>query len=98
MQENRYLRRLNKLRWTINRWLQVYKGLDSSFKKGLIDQATRDLDFVSEEILQCKSDPFTEHRYTRNQLLEFNKLYTLYKLSDEYSSPTAYASEYTEVR
>ena len=91
MQENRYLRRLNKLSWTINRWIQIYKAT----RPNHLSDANRDLDFVNEEVLQCKSDPFTEHRYTRNQLLEFNKLYNQYKLSDEYSSPTAYASEYS---
>ena len=88
---NRYIGRLRKLRWTINRWIQVYKV---TAHPSHLEQANRDLDFIDDEI-SCIIDN-TSRCYTRNQLVEFNKLYKLYKAEDEYSSPTAYANEYTE--
>ena len=93
---NRYIERLRKLRLTIYRYIQVYKGFDSCLKKEVLEDATRDLDFIDDEITCIIHN--TSRCYTRNQLVEFNRLYNQYKLSDEYSSPTAYASEYTEVR
>ena len=89
---NRYIARLRKLRWTINRYIQVFKGLDSCLKKELLEQAYRDLTFIDDEITCIIHN--TSRCYTRNQLVEFNRLYNQYKLSDEYSSPTAYANEY----
>ena len=88
---NRYIDRLRKLRWTINRWIQVYKV---TAHPSHLEQANRDLDFIDDEI-SCIIDN-TSRCYTRNQLVEFNKLYKLYKAEDEYSSPTAYTNEYTE--
>jgi hypothetical protein len=86
---NRYIDRLRKLSWTINRWIQVYKV---TARPDQIEQANRDFIFIADEI-SCIIDN-TSRCYTRNQLVEFNKLYNQYKLSDEYSSPTAYANEY----
>ena len=89
---NRYIDRLRKLRWTINRYIEVYKGFDSCLKKELLERANVDLDFVSDEVVSCIHH--TSRCYTRTQLVHFNKLYKQYKLSDKYSSPTAYANEY----
>ena len=89
---NRYIDRLRELRWTINRYIQVYKGFDSCLKKELLERANRDLDYVSDEVVSIVND--TSHCYTRNQLVHFNKLYKQYKLSDKYSSPTVNANEY----
>ena len=85
---NRYIGRLRKLRWTINRWIQIYKQT----RPNHLDQANRDLDFIDDEI-SCIIDN-TSRSYTRNQLVEFNRLYNQYKHTDEYSSPTAYAEQY----
>ena len=89
---NRYIERLRKLRLTIYRYIQVYKGFDSCLKKELLEDAGMHLDFIDDEITCIIHN--TSRCYTRNQLVEFNKLYKQYKLSDEYSSPTAYANEY----
>ena len=85
---NKYIGRLRKLRWTINRWIQVYKQT----RPNHLSQAYRDLTFIEDEITCIIHN--TSRCYTRNQLVEFNKLYKLYKAEDEYSSPTAYANEY----
>lgn len=94
MAMNRYLKRLQQLRWTINRWIQIYKQT----RPNHLPKANEDLTYIEDEISRCVCDIDTKYRYTRQELLEFNRLYTLYKHTDEYSSPTAYASEYSEVR
>jgi len=84
------MKRLKQLRWTINRWIQVNKGSYGRHRYSGLDRAFKHIKHVEHLIANHN----TQSCYTRNQLMELNRLYKQYKLSDEYSSPTAYASEY----